>query len=76
MLTFTKRIFNFSFVWSVINEYHRLPTVTKEAYNHEGIKNKLNKWLRNREGEGEPLEKKISKVHNIVKHLPSLESKA
>lgn len=31
--------------------YHSLPMVMKEVYNHEGLKNKLNKWLRNRVGE-------------------------
>lgn len=53
-----------------------LPMVMKEAYNHEVIKKKLNKWLRNREGGDEPLEKKICKLNNIVNHLPSLELKA
>lgn len=35
--------FNFSFIWSVINVYHSLSMVMREAYNHEGIKSKLNK---------------------------------
>jgi len=56
--------------------YHPLPMVMKEAYNHEVIKKKLNKWLRNREGGDEALEKKICKLNNIVNHLPSLELKA
>lgn len=51
MLTFTKEIFGFSFIWSVINVHHSLPVVMTEGDNHEGIKNKLDKWLRYMEGD-------------------------
>lgn len=37
-------------------QYVPSPMVMKEAYNHEVIKKKLNKYLRNKEGGDEPLE--------------------